>query len=64
MRWVGLKYSLVSSLVTEYRDLLFLAAFTFCSLCAIHFFSTVIFYQGELSDLFSGGVIIFSSKGQ
>lgn len=64
MRWVGLKNSLVSSLVTEYKDLLFLAAFTFCVLCTIHFFSTVIFYQGEWGELFSGGVIIFSPKGQ
>lgn len=64
MRGVGLKYDSISNLVNEYRDLLFLAAFTFCALCAVHFFSTVVFYQGEWGELFPGGSIIFGSRGQ
>lgn len=58
VRGIGLKYDSVSNLVNEYRDLLFLAAFTFCVLCAVHFFSTVVFYEGEWGQLFSGGNII------
>lgn len=59
-----LTYSLVSSVITEYKDLLLLAAVTFCALCIIHFFSTMIFHPGEWGSLFYTGETTFGVHGR
>ena len=51
VKGIKLTYGLVSGLVMAYKDLLLIAVLTFCALCIINYFSTVIFFPGEWTGL-------------